>query len=85
MKSTGVSYILWLLCIIGFCGIHRFYNGKILSGLLWLFTFGLFGIGQLIDLILIPGMVEHANLKWTMLHGQRGSNVQTVVVNVPRA
>lgn len=30
-------------------------------GLIYLFTFGLFGVGQLIDLVLIPGMVEKRN------------------------
>jgi hypothetical protein len=34
-------------------GIQRFYVGKIWTGLLWLCTFGLFGIGQLIDIIMI--------------------------------
>ena len=64
MKSTGTSYLLWLLCLVGFCGIHRFYNGKIITGLIWLFTGGLFLIGQIIDLFLIPGMVEDANRRF---------------------
>jgi len=62
MRSTLVSYLLWMLSLVGLCGVHRFYNGKWITGLLWLFTGGLFLIGQIIDLILIPGMVERNNL-----------------------
>lgn len=43
-----------LLCIfLGEFGIHNFYVGKDGMGVLYLFTFGLFGIGWLVDIILI--------------------------------
>lgn len=60
-RSIAVSYLLWCLVLVGVCGMHRFYNRKPLSGLLWLFTGGLCGVGQIIDLFLIPEMVEQAN------------------------
>lgn len=60
--QTDTAYILWFLGALGICGGQRFYSGKIASGLLYLFTFGLFGFGQLLDLLLIPGMVEKRNI-----------------------
>ena len=43
-----------LLCIfLGFFGAHKFYLGKIGMGILYLFTYGLFGFGWIIDIIMI--------------------------------
>lgn len=48
------KWLSFLLCFFfGEFGVHRFYEGKIGTGLLWLFTFGLFGIGWFIDLIIL--------------------------------
>lgn len=59
--SKLIGYLLWL---IGFTGAHRFYYGKPLTGILWLFTFGLFGIGWIIDAFLIPQMDDEANYRF---------------------
>jgi hypothetical protein len=52
----------------GVLGFHRFYLGKLLSGILWMFTFGLAGIGSLYDLFTLDNQVDQANeLKATYL------------------
>ena len=61
--DPGVAYILWAFGFMGFCGIHRFYSGKITSGLVYFFTLGFFGVGQVVDLFLIPGMTKERNLR----------------------
>jgi len=59
--KTRTAYLLWALCLFGICRLHRFYAGQIVWGIVYLCTFGLFGIGQLIDLVLVPGMVKTRN------------------------
>jgi TM2 domain-containing membrane protein YozV len=61
MKDKTIAYLLWCGWLVGLGGLHRIYNGKYGTGFLWLFTWGLFGIGQVFDLFTIPGMVEDAN------------------------
>lgn len=47
-------WVAFVLCFfLGLIGIHRFYVGKVGTGVLYIFTFGLFGIGWLVDLIMI--------------------------------
>lgn len=50
-KSKWISL---LLCIfLGWLGIHRFYEGKVVTGVLYLVTFGLLGLGWIIDIVRI--------------------------------
>ena len=73
--SKVIGYCLW---IFGFMGAHRFYYGRQITGTIWFFTLGLFFIGWIIDLFLIPGMDREAdrrfrtgpinfNLTWILL------------------
>ncbi len=50
-KSRMVALLLCVL--LGYAGVHRFYVGKVASGILWLLTGGLFGVGYVIDIVLI--------------------------------
>ncbi|MBF0206439.1 MAG: TM2 domain-containing protein [Oligoflexia bacterium] len=58
MHHIPIGYLFWLF---GFTGSHRFYYGRPMSGTLYFFTFGLLGIGWIIDLFLIPSMDRQAN------------------------
>lgn len=52
--SSGAKnkWVALLLCIfLGYLGVHKFYEGKILLGIVYLCTFGLFGIGWFVDCI----------------------------------
>lgn len=59
--SVVVGYLLWIL---GFLGAHRFYYGKQISGTIYFFTLGLLFIGWIVDLFLIPGMNEQADVRF---------------------
>lgn len=54
--------VTWiLLTFLGFFGIHRFYMGKYLTGLLYLLTAGLAGIGILYDYWTLNEQVSEVN------------------------
>lgn len=60
--SLAVGYVLW---IFGFLGAHRFYYGRPVSGTIYFFTFGLFLIGWLVDLFLMPKLEAEADQVYT--------------------
>lgn len=81
MNKTGnthnllIGYILW---IFGFMGAHRFYYGRPVTGTLYFFTLGLFFIGWIIDLFLIPGMDESADIRY--LQGAKDYNISWILL-----
>lgn len=76
-KSVLIAYLLWFF--LGYLGIHRFYLGKITSGILMIMLFALsslltvigigfiglalYGLWWLIDAFLIPSMVTEKNVE----------------------
>nr|WP_320012949.1 TM2 domain-containing protein [uncultured Desulfobulbus sp.] len=59
--SIVIGYLAW---IFGFFGAHRFYYGKSLSGTIYFLTLGIFFIGWIVDLFLIPMMDREADLRY---------------------
>ena len=73
-KSLLLTYVLWLFG--GFFGLHKWYLGRPLMGLVYLFTFGGgFGIGWLIDFFTLPRQVQVANI----LEHYRGDTLATTL------
>lgn len=59
--NIPIGYLYW---IFGFLGAHRFYYGRPVSGTIWFFTFGLCGVGWLVDAFLIPSMEREADRRY---------------------
>ncbi|MDP6057468.1 MAG: TM2 domain-containing protein, partial [Pirellulaceae bacterium] len=62
-RSGHIDYsVAWiLLTFLGVFGLHRFYLGKIITGLLYLATGGLLGLGILYDFLTLNGQVSEIN------------------------
>jgi predicted transcriptional regulator len=63
MYSIGIAYFLWLISGFGALGFHRFYLGKIPTGLLWMMTGGLGMVGSVYDFLTLPSQVREANIR----------------------
>ncbi len=62
-KEVGIAYALMLFSLVGVCGVQHFYLGKVGRGILWLLTFGLLGIGLVIDVVTMPQQVKNINAR----------------------
>ena len=57
--------VAWVLMstfgLSGLFGLHRFYMGKWITGVIWLCTVGLFGIGLVYDYWTLNGQIDEIN------------------------
>ncbi len=60
--NVGIAYLLWLCSGCGALGFHRFYLGKVGTGILWLLTGGMAGIGCVYDAVTLGRQVREANI-----------------------
>lgn len=83
MYKDGIGYALWCLFFLGLAGVHRIYLGKHGTGILWLLTFGLFGIGQFVDLFRMKELVRDANVREGYLPHPRWASRQLAGARQP--
>ncbi|MFW5975791.1 MAG: TM2 domain-containing protein [Alkalispirochaetaceae bacterium] len=62
-RSLSTAYLFWLPSLFGVAGLHRFYLGKPFSGVVFLLTGGLFGIGTIYDAITMGSQVREAEIE----------------------
>lgn len=60
-KSKGKAYLFWFVGLFGILGLHRFYLGRIGTGIGWLLSGGVLGLGALYDLFALSQMVDEQN------------------------
>lgn len=62
-RSLSTAYLFWLPSLFGVAGLHRFYLGKPISGIVFLLTGGLFGIGTIYDAVTMGQQVREAEIE----------------------
>ena len=64
-RSGRIDYNLaWCLHVfLGVFGIHRFYMGKIITGVIFLLTGGLLGVGYVYDLLTLNDQIDEINTR----------------------
>jgi hypothetical protein len=62
-RNLGTAYLLMIFTLVGVAGIQHFYMGKIGRGVLWVLTWGVFGIGSVVDLFTLPSQMKTINAR----------------------
>jgi hypothetical protein len=70
--NVTLAYLLWLCSGCGALGFHRFYLGKIGTGVLWMFSGGMCGIGCIYDAVTLTRQVQEANVRYEVEARVRG-------------
>ena len=73
-QAGPIDYtVAWLLLVfLGLFGIHRMYMGKWFTGILYLLTFGIFGLGYIYDMWTINDQI-------TVLNGEKSQGPETMI------
>lgn len=92
IERVLTSYVLMVGCFVGLAGLHRLYNKKYGTGLLWLCTWGMFGIGQFLDIFFVPSIVDEYEAKLLIKQGVSPYGIPTrypqtaaTAVEIPKA
>lgn len=80
-KSKGVAYLLWLISIFGWLGFHRFYLGKWGTGIFWILTGALCGLGSIFDLFTLGSKVELYNEREENKQFRRDMRESLIITN----
>ncbi|MFQ3547024.1 MAG: TM2 domain-containing protein [Termitinemataceae bacterium] len=78
MYNLFIAYMLWFISGFGALGFHRFYLGKIPTGILWMLTGGLGMFGSVYDFFTLPRQVAEANLRAELEAGLANNRRQHV-------
>jgi hypothetical protein len=81
--NVTIAYLLWLCSGCGALGFHRFYLGKIGTGILWMLTGGICGIGCIYDAVTLSRQVQDANVRSAVEDRVRGELGYAYVQNPP--
>ena len=66
-----LKLIALMLCVFaGTMGLHKFYEGKIGMGILYLFSFALFGVGWIVDIIKLAFQINDASREVNYLQSE---------------